>query len=252
MSSETLSQQLLDCSAITVYFAVFDWNGFYASIFGIVLQSAVMAYKYHMVCKSLTADPPRKLTFPKQFDVTQLVMFVALAAIMIPERYTKSVAVWNNFIWSACFGVVAVIGYICDYPFIEQYARDEMPDEAWEEPAIRQHMRELALIWVVVMVLMSVSFGINPALGITELTTQEAVIVNWVIPCVLMFVGGLIHWWLVRKANAGGEDAAAEDKVVIVTEVASMGKDNQTGAPLVPSSPPKAPPSPRHPHPQWC
>jgi hypothetical protein len=147
MSSETLSQQLLDCSAITVYFAVFDWNGFYASIFGMVLQSAVMAYKYHMVCKSLTADPPRKLTFPKQFDVTQLVMFVALAAIMIPERYTKSVAVWNNFIWSACFGVVAVIGYICDYPFIEQYARDEMPDEVSDSVSAYTRFRFNCLVF---------------------------------------------------------------------------------------------------------
>jgi hypothetical protein len=121
--------QLLDGAAVTAYFCLFDWNGYYASLIGLVVQATVLGYKYDLSMKLLAEDPPRKLSFPKDFDTTQLIMFVALAAVTLPELYTQMVSLWNNFIWTASFGVVGMIGYIYDRPFLEQYVQDEMPEE---------------------------------------------------------------------------------------------------------------------------
>ena len=79
--------------------------------------------------RGLAEKPPRRLCFPKHFDVMQLVIFAGLCGLAWRWKYATVINYLNNFIWMVCFFVVAVYGLVCDSPFMEQYARDEMPEQ---------------------------------------------------------------------------------------------------------------------------
>jgi hypothetical protein len=95
-------------------------------------------------------------------------------------------------------------------------------------------MQELTLLWSVALLLMSVSCGVNPALGITELNSEEAIAVNWIIPIVLMLLTCAIHWWLVKSAT---EMALAESGEAISKHARANSGEGPVWA---------SPPSPKH------
>jgi hypothetical protein len=118
------AQNMLDSVAMIVYFILFGWNSYYASIIGLVVQIVCLAIKYRVYFQALEEKPPKKLSFPKYFDTMQLILFFALAGATLNKKINQ----WNTFIWTASFGLVSVLSIICDRPFVEQYARDHIPE----------------------------------------------------------------------------------------------------------------------------
>jgi hypothetical protein len=101
----------------------------------------------------------------------------------------------------------------------------------WELPAIRQTMRELTIIWAVALVLMSVSCGVNPALGITKQSTAEAIVVNWIIPIAIMAGAGFFqNWWTERaKQGEGGRPSGDTALMVPASATPTAGGDGEGG-----------------------
>jgi uncharacterized membrane protein len=120
---------LLDSGAMILYFSLFGWNSLLASLLALGWQTAVLYYKYRLRVQAGDQDPPKKLSFPKYFDAMQLGMFAILTGCTSTGGYTSTINLWNNFLFTASFALVGVISCVCRRPFIEQYARDQMPEQ---------------------------------------------------------------------------------------------------------------------------
>jgi hypothetical protein len=176
------TQMLLDSLGVVVYFCAYEACPLGASIAGLVITGSLLVWKYCMYANGMAQKPPRRTIFPKQMDLLMFMLFVTLCAVTWNTRYAEIISYWNNFIWMASFFVAGVLSLMVDSPFIEQYVRDQVPEEIWNQPELRRVMWELTAIWTIGFLLMSISCAINPMRGIRNFTSAEAVMMNWALP----------------------------------------------------------------------
>ena len=123
---------------------------------------------------------------PKLLELAAVATFIAFTIVAFTvsadsadwlQRYARGIAA----------GVLALIafGSLLSVPFTEQYAREEVPPEAWGSPRFKAINRQLTLVWACVFAAMVPSHIVAGALD----TTPGNLIFNWAIPIALVVYG---------------------------------------------------------------
>ncbi len=104
------------------------------------------------------------------------------------DRYARGIA-------AALLAIIA-FGSLATVPFTEQYAREQVPQEAWSSPRFKEVNRRLTVMWGTVFAAM-VPFHI--AAGAIN-TRPTNVLFNWIVPV------GLVLWAIKHTSDVTNEE----------------------------------------------
>ena len=124
---------------------------------------------------------------PKIMDTLQAVVFgvIAVVGFVGGQDVDAWLFDWANGLTTLTLGVLILL-FLPVMPFTEQYARESVPKEYWEEPTFRRINRNLSLAWGVAIVVMGLSSLAVAWLRSRADSTSDAnlldLMLNWVVP----------------------------------------------------------------------
>jgi hypothetical protein len=150
----------------------------------------------------------------KIIDVTGVVTFAGLALVagFGGAGASAAVADFGRGGSTALIGLV-MLGSVLFVPFTEQYARESVPQQYWTSPVFRATNRKISALWGAVMLVMAgghlVAGVVDPMSGVAaggqDLDTV-GLLLNWVFPALLVFLGYLGTTRIAAAASRPGAD----------------------------------------------
>lgn len=146
----------------------------------------------------------------KLLDVATVVFFAALtiAAIVTSRHDVTELDKYSQAISSGALGIIALGSIVFGHPFTVDYAREQVPPQAWHTAAFKRVNLVLTSVWTAV-------FLVCGALGLIAETVGPKGLrdwLNWYIPIVLIFLGFRFTRWYpqqVRQQQAQSARGAA-------------------------------------------
>jgi hypothetical protein len=129
---------------------------------------------------------------PKSLELGAVVAFAGFAAVafLADSGTADFMARYARGIAAALLALIA-FGSLLFVPFTEQYAREQVPRQAWGSPTFKHVNRQLTLMWASVFAAM-VPFHI--VAGAID-TTRSNLIFNYAIPVALVL-------WAIKRTDA--------------------------------------------------
>jgi hypothetical protein len=138
----------------------------------------------------------------KLLDVATVVFFAALtiAAIVTSRHDVSELDKYSQAISSGALGIIALGSIVFGHPFTVDYAREQVPPQAWHTAVFKRINLVLTSVWTVV-------FLVCAALGLIAQTVGPKGLrdwLNWYIPIVLIFLGFRFTRWYPRQVRRAG------------------------------------------------
>lgn len=117
----------------------------------------------------------------KLLDVVTIVFFtgITFSGVLMHARDRDWMDTYANTLSSGVLAAM-VLASLAFVPFTEQYAREAVPPQRWNDPAFKRTHRRLTLMWALV-------FGATAVLGFVAVQAPStADWTDWVVPMVLI------------------------------------------------------------------
>jgi hypothetical protein len=150
-----------------------------------VVANSPSTWLYGALAAALTAiilaAPAMRARRLKLLDAVTIVFFVGLtiAGMVAGAKDRDWMDTYSTVVSSGVLAVMA-LGSLAFIPFTEQYARESVPPEVWNQPAFKRTNRVLTLMWGLVFAAIAVLGYVAVKAPSTDDYT------NWVIPIVLL------------------------------------------------------------------
>lgn len=163
-----------------------------------------------------TAQPHRRraslrpeLSRLKLLDVATVVFFavLSLAAVVTTRHNVSELDKYSQAISSGALGIIALGSIMFRHPFTVDYAKEEVPPEAWHTAAFKRINLVLTSVWAAVFLacaLLGLAAQQNVAKGLRDW-------LNWYIPIVLIFLAfRFTKWYPDQVRSLEGQQAGPD------------------------------------------